>query len=115
MPTAIQESTKRIIGKYLEVVNGIPATTDIVYAMGNAITKKMGIYKKKEPRKSRPGNGNRRERRMKAEMKQSRQSIARVSNELHRRKQKRKSTRKEKMIFKELKIQVERLNPTTKT
>ena len=70
--------------------------------------------KKKEPRKSRPGNGNRRKRKMKAEMKQLRQKVARVGNKLHRSKQKRKATRKEKMILKELRTQAEGLNPTTK-
>ena len=62
MPTVIQESTERIPGKYLEVVNEIPEITDTVHAMGNATAEKIGIKKKKEPRKSRPGNGNRRER-----------------------------------------------------
>ena len=94
MPTVIQEGTERILGKYLEVVSEIPEITDIVYAMGNAIAEKMGIKKKKEPGKSRPGNGNRRERKMKAELKQLRQKIARVSIELHRRKQKRKKNKK---------------------
>ena len=62
MPTVIQESAERTLEKYLEVVIKIPEITDIVYAMGNAIAEKMGIKKKgKEPRKSRPGNGNRRE------------------------------------------------------
>ena len=61
MPTVIHESAKWILEKYLETVNEIPEITDIVYAMGNATAEKMGIKKKKEPRKSRPGNGNRRE------------------------------------------------------
>ena len=97
--------------KYLKVVNEIPVSSlaDIVYAMGNAITEKMGIKKKKEARKSRPGNGNRRERKMKAEMKQLRQKIARVSNELHRRKQKKSDKEGENDT------QIEGLNSTTKT
>ena len=65
-----------------------------MYAMGNAIAEKMRIKKKKEPRKSRPGNGNRRERKMIAEMTQLRQKIARVNNELHRRKQKKRQGRR---------------------
>ena len=66
VPTVIRESAERIPGKYLEIVNEIPEITDMVYAMGNAIAEKMGIKKKKEPRKSTFGNGNRRERKMKA-------------------------------------------------
>ena len=72
MPTVTQESAERILGKYLEIVNEIPEITDIVYAIGNAIADKfkMGTKKKKEPRKSRLGNGNRRELKKKTEMKQ---------------------------------------------
>ena len=69
MPTVTQESAEPIPGKYLEVVNEIPEITDIVYAVGIAIAEKMRIKKKKEPRKSRPGNGNTRERKMKTEIK----------------------------------------------
>ena len=47
-------------------------------------------------------------------MKQLRQKIARVNNELNRRKQKRKATGKEIMTLKELKCQVEGENSTPK-
>ena len=47
--------------------------------------------------------GNRRERKLKKEMKELRQNIARVSSEIHQRKQRRKATLKEKKILKELK------------
>ena len=46
--------------------------------------------------------GNRREHKLKAEMKDLRQDVARAKNELHSQKQQRKSTKKEKRIMKEL-------------
>ena len=62
----------------------------------------MGIdpnEKQKHTRK-RLQNGNRRERKLKAEIKQLRQLIARTSNVIYWRKQRRKGTPKEKKIFK---------------
>ena len=47
--------------------------------------------------------GNRRECKLKAEMKKLRQDIARAGNELHHRRQQRKATKKEKEILRELK------------
>ena len=51
---------------------------------------------------------------MKRAMKMLRQSIARAGNELHRRKQKRKATDKEKRILKDLKHQMEESETTSK-
>ena len=63
-------------------------------------------WNKTERRKSehakKAEGGNRRERKPMAEMKELRQDVARAGNELHRRKQQRKSTKKEKRIMKEL-------------
>ena len=47
--------------------------------------------------------GNRRERKLNKEMKELRQNIARASNEIHQRKQRRKATLKKEKILKELK------------
>ena len=76
----------------------IPEITDKVYAMGKAIEKKKGIVQKEKKGKvkRKPTNRNRRERQLKAEMKELRQRIARANNELYRRRQKRKATKKEK-------------------
>ena len=82
--------------------------------MGKAIEKKMGIdpNEKKKHTSKRLQNGNRRERKLKAEIKQLRQLIARTSNEIYRRKQRRKGTPKEKKILKQLK---ETMNETELT
>ena len=71
----------------------------MVYAMRKAIAEKIGITKKDRQQKKKPGNGNRRERKLKAEMKQLSQKIARISNEMHRRKEKRKATKREKKKY----------------
>ena len=106
MTKSIEESEERILEKYLKEVDEIPEITDVVYAMGEAIAEKIGIMKKVRQQKKKPGNGNRRERKLKAEMKQLRQKIARVSNEMHRRKEKRKATKREKRNFADLKKQM---------
>ena len=76
MTKSIEESAERILEKYLKEVDEIPEITDVVYAMGEAIAEKIGITKKVRQQKKKPGNGNRRERKLKAEMKQLRQKIA---------------------------------------
>ena len=58
-------------------------------------------------------NGNRRERKLKAKIKQLRQLIARTSNEIYRRKQRRKGTPKEKKILKQLKETMHETELTT--
>ena len=99
MTKSIEESAERILGKYLKEVDEIPEITDVVYAMEIAIAEKIGITKKDRQQKKKPWNWNRRERKLKAEMKQLCQKIARISNEMHRRKEKRKATKREKEIL----------------
>ena len=99
MTKSIEESAERILQKYLKEVDGIPEITDVVYAMGEAIAEKIGITKKVRQQKKKPGNGNRRERKLKAEMKQLHQKNARISNEIHRRKRKEKLRKGRKEIL----------------
>ena len=88
LPKEIQESANRILSCYIRGEDTIPSITDKVYAMAKAIEKKMEIYpnKKKKHTSKRLQNGNRRERKLKAEIKQLRQLIARTSNEMYQRK-----------------------------
>ena len=100
----IQERANKILRLYLATIDTIPEITGIVYAMGKAIRYATGI-KPKEGNENRPKKaegGNKRECKLKAEMKALRQDVARVENEFLRRKQQRKSTKKEKRIMKEL-------------
>ena len=88
MTKSIENSVERILGKYLKEVDEIPEITNVVYAMGKAIAEKIGITNKENKdrqQKKKPGDGNRREHKLKAEIKQLRQKIARISNEMHRR------------------------------
>ena len=74
--------------------------------MGKAIGIKLGklVEVNHGNRKKRFTNGdNRRERKLKKEIKQLRQVVAKASNELYRRRTRRKATKKEKKIIKELK------------
>ena len=96
MPTELQESADRILDQHMHEVDTIPEITDKVY-MGRAIERKKGIVQKekKDNVKRKLTNGNRRERKLKAQIKELRQRIARANNELYRRRQKRKATKKE--------------------
>ena len=100
MDSEIQERANKVLRLYLPSADTIPEITDIIYSMGKA----TGV-KPKERNKNGARNaegGNRRERKLRTEMKRLRQDIARAGNELHRRKQQRKATKKEKEIIKHL-------------
>ena len=105
MNPEIQERSNKVLRMYLPSADTIPEITDIVYAMGKAAGYAMGERSKESNRNGvrKAEGGNRRERKLKAEMKKLRQDIARAGNELHRRKQQRKATKKEKEILRELK------------
>ena len=74
--------------------------------MGKAVGYAMGVRSKESNGNGvrKEEGGNRRERKLKAEMKKLRQDIARAVNKLHRRKQQRKATKKEKEILREFKM-----------
>ena len=61
-----------------------------------------------DKRKGRAKGGNRRRPNLKREIKESRQIVAELSNELHRRRKRRKATNKEKAIIKELRVLIEK-------
>ena len=74
--------------------------------MEKAFEKKIGIdpNEKKKHTSKISKNGNKRERKLKAETKELRQLIARTINEIYRRKQRKMGTPKKKKILKQLKI-----------
>ena len=116
MSDEIEERANKILYLYLPSADTIPEITDIVYVMGKAIGYATGI-KPKEGNENRPKKaqcGNRRERKLKAEMKELRQDVTRAGNELHRRKHQRKSTKKEKRILKELRTKINGKEATSK-
>ena len=95
--------TNRVLKKYLTDKHEINDIVDAVYAMGRTVMKVLGVHDMR-------GNGNvresinRRERKKVDRIKELRQWIARIANELHRRKERLKSTNKEKKIMKELRV-----------
>ena len=105
MDPEIQERSNKVLRMYLPSADTIPEITDIVYAMGKAVGYTMGVKSKESNGNGvrKTEGGNRRERKMKADMKKLRQDIVRAGNELHHRKQQRKATKKEKEILRELK------------
>ena len=92
----IQERANKIIRLCLPSADTIPEITNIVYTMGKPIGYATAI-KPKERNENRPKKaegGNRGECKLKVEMKELRQDAARVGNELHGRKQQKKSAKK---------------------
>ena len=110
----MKESPNRVLDTYLKEVDTIPEICDKVYAMGRATGFKLGklVEGDQGDRKKKNANGgNRRERKLKKEIKELRQIVAKTSNKLYRRRQRRKATKKEKEIIKELRVLIE--NDTT--
>lgn len=103
------ERANKVLSLYLVNVDTIPEISDITYAMGKAVAYAIGVKPKEkdQQRAKKAEGGNRRERKLKADMKILRQDIARASNELHRRRQQRQATKKEKEIIKHLKEKME--------
>ena len=82
-----------------------------VNAIKSGIVQRQASYH----RKNKPSNGNRRGRKLKAEMKILRQQIARISNDIYRRTQKRSATTKKKELLNELKKLMGGVDLTTRT
>lgn len=81
--------------------------TDAVYAMGTAIASSLGTWARSPRGLRKPKeDGDRRERKLQAQIKALRQKIASVSNELHCRKTGRKATNREQRIMKVIRKQV---------
>ena len=92
---------KAVLGNTVDIVKII----DAVYAMGLAIIESVNGPIRK--RKKKNPSGTRKEREKTELIKETRQKIARIANELHRRKIRRKATHKEKRILKEMKLMFE--------
>lgn len=98
------ERANNIIDKYLEGNNDICKVIDAVYAMARTIEQRLGMKQDEKKRNKHDDNRkNRRIRKLEDKLKKLRQAVARVSNELYRRKTRRKATEKEKEILRMLK------------
>ena len=99
----VKESANQILDIYLKEVDTIPEICDKVYAMGTAIGFKLGklLESDSSERKKKSANGgNRGEQKLEKQIKELHQIVAKMSNELYRRRQPRKATKKEKEIIK---------------
>ena len=76
--------------------------------MGRAVSFKLGVGQREQNGdwKQKPKEGNRRERKLKLEMKELGQGITRISNELHQRKVRGKALNKDKAILGNLKAKL---------
>jgi hypothetical protein len=115
LSSEMQRSANKILEMYLKNVVAIPEITDKVYAMAKAIAYKLGVKQNEryENRTRKASGGNRRERKLKSEIKELRQDIARTSNELHRRRQRRKASEREKQILKKLETKMNQSKVTS--
>ena len=82
----IQERANKILRLYLPSADTIPEITNIVYAIRKAIGYATRIKPKvgNENRSKKAECGNRKEHKLKPEMKELTQDVSRVGNELHR-------------------------------
>ena len=83
--------------------------------MGKVVAFKLGVKHSKRSgiTKNKASGGNRHERKLKNGMKEWRQAISMANNELHRSKKRRKATRKEKEILKQLETKMDREERST--
>ena len=95
-----------ILKEYLAQTNYICEITDAVYIMGRNIQERMGI-KKKDYQRNNKTSGNRRVQKIQKQLKDKRIMAAQIANEIYCRKMRRKATRKEKKILRQLKIKAE--------
>ena len=101
-------SANKLLSIYLINVDTIPEITDKLYLMGKAIGHKLGASQKQQSgcRRQKAVGGNLLDHKLNREMKELRKGIARISNELHRRKSRRKASRKEKASIQNLKTKL---------
>ena len=101
----LKQSVERILSRKLNQIEKLCHLVDVVYAMGMASAEFLGIKLSKNTNRSRTKN--RQEMKTEKKVRELRTLIARTSNELHRRKTRRKATKKEKEILSELKLQLQ--------
>ena len=92
------DRANKILEKHLYNTDDICKVVDAFYAMGRTIEERKGLKRKdkrKEQKNKRDGP-NRRIRKLEKQIKELRQVLAWTSNEIHRRKTKRKATKKKR-------------------
>ena len=101
LPQEMKERANRILCMHFQTHASFEEITDAVYAMGCAIRKCLDC----KNTKASPPKENRRIVKYRKQLKELRQKVARVSNEIHRRKTNRKLTLRERDIMKKMRKQ----------
>ena len=112
----IQTRANKILEKYLRSADTISEIIDTVYTMGKSVGGVMEVKPKvgNDNRCRKAAGGNRREGKLKADMKELRQNMTRTGNELYRRIQQRKTSAKEIKILKNLKTKMNNKDVTSR-
>ena len=98
------DRANEILEKHLGNTNNICTVIDAVYAMGQTIEERKGVKRNEKMKENKKREGpNRRIRKLQKQIKELRQILAWTSEEINRRKIKRKSTKNEKEILQKLK------------
>ena len=97
------DRSNKVLEKHLGNIGNISTVIDAIYAMDQTNEVRIGL-KRNEKRKEKKNDeeSNRRIRKLEKQTKELRQILAWTSNEIHRRKIKRKSTKKKKEILQKL-------------
>ena len=97
------DRANKILEKHLGNTSKICTVIDAVYNMGQTIEERKGVKKNEKRKANKNQEGpNRRIRKLEKQIKELRQILVWTSNEIHRRKIRRKSTKKEKEIQQKL-------------
>ena len=97
------DRSSKLLEKHLGNIGNISTVIDAIYAMDQTNEVRIGL-KRNEKRKEKKNDegSNRRIRKLEKQTKELRQILAWTSNEIHKRKIKRKSTKKKKEILQKL-------------
>ena len=97
------DRSNKVLEKHLGNIGNISTVIDAIYAMDQTNEVRIGL-KRNEKRKEKKNDegSNRRIRKLEKQTKELRQILAWTSNEIHKRKIKRKSTKKKKEILQKL-------------
>jgi len=101
VPSKVMEQANRVLSIYLQQNNSFGQITNAVYAMGRVIKKDQTD----QAGKGVPPKENRRIGKCRQQLKELRQRVAKVSNEIYRQKTKRRMTPKEREIIKKMRKQ----------
>ena len=97
------DRANKILERHLGNTNNICTVIDAVYNMGQTIEERKGVKRKEKRKENKNQEEPNRIQKLKKQIKELRQILAWTSNEIHRRKIKRKSRKKKKEIMQKLK------------